>query len=164
MRYGKTEPIGRRLHWPLWVVGGLMVIMIPVLIFVACIIDRDHAPKLDTIWIMWADDQMHGTVYYGYSSGHRPDSILHVDGSLRFYQQSGETYDRFIIPSGIDSIVHVDYWNDYHGEKYLREHADLFLRAGKNDLIKENFWAGGDMRGRRMHTVGYKYTHFKEER
>mgnify|MGYP001602470058 CR=1 FL=1 len=135
-------------------------VMIAVVIY--CLTNKDHTPKLNTIWLTWADDQTHGTVYYGYSSGHRPDSVLHIGGFRPFYQKSGETYDRFAIPTHIDSIVHVDYWDDYHGAKYENEHADLFLRSTESDLIQENFWAGGDMSGRRMHTVGYKYTGFKE--
>lgn len=132
---------------------AMFVVMTVVGVMVVGVLDINHTPKLDTVWRTWSDDGSHGTCYYGYSSGHRPDSVLHVAGGFRFYKPAGDDYDCFTVPSRMDSIVHVDYYL-YRGDQPCR------IEAEKTEKVYEKYWAGGDRRGRRKHHVGYKYTGF----
>jgi hypothetical protein len=66
--------------------------------------------SLDILWVTWSDDGSHVSYYYAYSSGNRPDSVLHIygPGSLQFKKPAGDTYDCFEVPPQIDSIIHYE--------------------------------------------------------
>jgi hypothetical protein len=70
----------------------------------------DNDTGLDTVWVTWADGGGATYYYFAYSSGKYPDSVLHVSGGHRFFKPSGDSYDVFVVPKGIDSVVHETFY------------------------------------------------------